>query len=233
MYLYHRLSYRHKLLYMPRQYCHVSNHISITWMKARWNFHRLWITKIVREMGQVRIQSFVLCLLSHWLRRKAFMWKSLSRESINHHNICWCMGRLWRPQPPSYIMCMPYIALHWRHNGRGSVWNPQPNDCLLNRLFRRRSKKTSKRRVTGLWAGNSPGTGEFPAQMTSNAENVFIWWRHHGIPNRPYSSIRVLSQCWHINSLTPAQNLTLNVWGPSYSGYVPNGFAGKKSATIQ
>ena len=27
----------------------------------------------------------------------------------------------------------------------------------------------------------SPGTGEFPAQMASNAENVSIWWRHHGI----------------------------------------------------
>ena len=24
------------------------------------------------------------------------------------------------------------------------------------------------------------GTGEFPAQMSSNAENVSIWWRHHG-----------------------------------------------------
>ena len=46
-------------------------------------------------------------------------------------------------------------------------------------LFRRRSKKTSKLRVTSLCVGNSPGTGEFPAQMTSNAENVFIWWRHH------------------------------------------------------
>ena len=22
-------------------------------------------------------------------------------------------------------------------------------------------------------------TGEFPAQMAINAENVFIWWRHH------------------------------------------------------
>ena len=22
-------------------------------------------------------------------------------------------------------------------------------------------------------------TGGFPAQMASNAENVFIWWRHH------------------------------------------------------
>ena len=27
--------------------------------------------------------------------------------------------------------------------------------------------------------GNSPATGEFPAQMASNAENVSIWWRHH------------------------------------------------------
>ena len=28
-------------------------------------------------------------------------------------------------------------------------------------------------------AFNSPGTGEFPAQMASNAENVSIWRRHH------------------------------------------------------
>ena len=44
---------------------------------------------------------------------------------------------------------------------------------------RRRSKKTSKLRVTGLCVGNSPVTGEFPAQRASNAENVSIWWRHH------------------------------------------------------
>ena len=52
-------------------------------------------------------------------------------------------------------------------------------DCLLNRLFRRRSKKALKLRATGLCEGNSPVTGEFPAQRTSNAENVSIWWRHH------------------------------------------------------
>ena len=44
---------------------------------------------------------------------------------------------------------------------------------------RRRSKKTSKLCVTGLCEGNSPVTGEFPAQRASNAENVSIWWRHH------------------------------------------------------
>ena len=72
-----------------------------------------------------------------------------------------------------------FCSLRWRQNGRNSVSNHQPHDCLLNRLFRRRSKKPSRLHVTGLCVGNSPGTGEFPAQMASNAENVSIWWRHH------------------------------------------------------
>ena len=38
-------------------------------------------------------------------------------------------------------------------------------------------EKTAKLRITGLCAGNSPVTGEFPAQIASNAENVSIWWR--------------------------------------------------------
>ena len=69
--------------------------------------------------------------------------------------------------------------LQWRYNGCDSVSNHQPHDCLLSRLFRRRSKKSSKPRVTGHCAVNSPVTGEFPAQMASNAENVSIWGRHH------------------------------------------------------
>ena len=70
-------------------------------------------------------------------------------------------------------------SLRWRHNELDGVSDHQAHDCLLNRLFGRTSKKTSKLCVTGLCAGNSPGTGEFPAQMASNAENVSIWWRYH------------------------------------------------------
>ena len=44
---------------------------------------------------------------------------------------------------------------------------------------RRRSKKTSTLRVTGLCEENSSVTGEFPAQRTSDTENVSVWWRHH------------------------------------------------------
>ena len=61
-------------------------------------------------------------------------------------------------------------ALQWRHTGRDGVSNHQPPDCLLIRLFRRRSKKISKLRVTGLCAGNSPVTDEFSAQKASNVE---------------------------------------------------------------
>ena len=111
-----------------------------------------------------------------------------------------------------------HAALQWRHNGRDGVPYHQPRDCLLNRLFRRRSKKTSKLRVTGLCVGNSSVTDEFPAQMTSNAENVSIWWRHHdatsdlnrsnyprqqgiALGNKIYSLHTFLTAAWYMNVL--------------------------------
>ena len=51
-------------------------------------------------------------------------------------------------------------------------------------IFRHRSKKTSKLRVTGLCEVNSLVTGEFPTQRASNTENVSIWWRHHEYRHR-------------------------------------------------
>ena len=85
------------------------------------------------------------------------------------------LGRIWWR---SHVM-VAFLCKHVHYNdviiARHSVWNHQPHDCFLNRLFRHRSKKASKLRVTGLFAGN------FPAQMASNAENVSIWWRHHEI----------------------------------------------------
>ena len=55
-----------------------------------------------------------------------------------------------------------WSPLLWRHNEHDSVSYHQPRGCLLDRLFRRRSKKTSKLRVTGLCAGNSPGPVNSP-----------------------------------------------------------------------
>ena len=65
-------------------------------------------------------------------------------------------------------------TLQWRHNGHDGVSNYRNLKFLLNRLFRRRSKKTSKLHVAGPCEGNSPVTGEFPSQKTSNAENACL-----------------------------------------------------------
>ena len=85
-----------------------------------------------------------------------------------------------------YVLLFPHVefnlsTLQRRHNERGGVSNHQPHDRLLNCLFRRRSKKTLKLLVSGLCEWNLPVTGEFPAQRTSDAENVSIWWRHHDL----------------------------------------------------
>ena len=61
------------------------------------------------------------------------------------------------------------LPLQWRHNELDGVSTHQPRDCLLSSLLSRSSKKTSKFRVTGFCEGNSPVTGEFPAQRASNA----------------------------------------------------------------
>ena len=87
-------------------------------------------------------------------------------------------GQIWRKHVCEHS-CNHLVTLQWRHNERGGASNHKPHGCLLSRVFKSRSKKTSKLRVTGLCVGNSPGTGEFPAQMASNPENVSIWWLHH------------------------------------------------------
>ena len=97
----------------------------------------------------------------------------------------------WKVGIYSWLICgmlMPYgiiglqwmtshQSLDWRHNECNGISNHRHLDCLLNRLFMCRSKKTSKLFVTGLC---EEVTSEFPTQRASNTENVVsIWWCHH------------------------------------------------------
>ena len=59
-------------------------------------------------------------------------------------------------------------TIQWRHKDHDGVSNHQSHDCLLNRLFRCTSKKTSKLCVTGFC-------------VASYAENVSIWWHHNDL----------------------------------------------------
>ena len=80
--------------------------------------------------------------------------------------IVWIPWTRWVDPDPQLSWEDPHlvIPLHWRHHYHDGVSNHQPHNCLLNRLFRRRSKKTSKLRVTGLCVGKSPGPVNSPHQ---------------------------------------------------------------------
>ena len=121
---------------------------------------------------------------------------------------------------------LPYlcgIPLQWHHDERDDVSNHRCLDCFLKRLFGCSSRKTSKLYVTGLCEGNSPGTGDFPAQRSSNAENVSIWWRLHAKmvitvssnatePNgaRPLAETALLAKLYMCSSKFPCELWSLN-----------------------
>ena len=70
-------------------------------------------------------------------------------------------------------------ALRWHHNGRDCISNHRAHDCSLNRLFRRRSKKTSKLRVAGLWGrgGGGGGAGDwFGGWGDSRLDIIYEVW---------------------------------------------------------
>ena len=105
-----------------------------------------------------------------------------------------------------------YSPMQRRHNERDGVSNNRRHDCLFNRVFRPRSKKTSKLCVTGLCEGKSPVTGEFHAQRASNAEFFFHLMTSSCSGSR--WPIRII-QCWakthrdQIDTLDVSGSLTI------------------------
>ena len=80
-----------------------------------------------------------------------------------------------------------------------------------------------------------PVTGEFPAQMASNAENFSIWWRHHGscmmfstrmsIKERPHGEVlthKPLLATRHAPTLTNCQSGPVLLWKPVYPNHFPS-----------
>ena len=115
-------------------------------------------------------------------RRQAMIWTNNGwfTDAYIRHRPQWVNGTISVSiYEHTHALVRHFETLQWRHNEHDGVSNKQPFHCLLNRLYGRKSKKTSKLRVTGLCVGNSPGTDEFPAKMASYAENVSIWCRHH------------------------------------------------------
>ena len=105
-------------------------------------------------------------MYSGGLSRERKKWHAQKDHMVRNKHFSNTEYRIWFKKRIQYIW-KAFVrnlrtTLHWRHNNPDDVSNHQPHGCLLNRLFRRRSKKTSKFRVTGLFVGNSPGPVNSP-----------------------------------------------------------------------
>ena len=138
------------------------------WEQFQWNLNQNAAT-FIRENEIENVACEMVAILSFL----ALMFSLLLA------NCCICLGKL---------------SLQWRYNERNDVSNRQRHDCLLNRLFWDRSKKTSKLRVTGLcdrWPVNSQHKGPVTREMLPFDDVIMCWalsrWRS---PNpSPYQSL--------------------------------------------
>ena len=93
----------------------------------------------------------------------------LLRESMSHH---------WFPLPKGEDA--KYISHYYDVLMSAIASQITSLTIVYSTIYsRHRSKKTSKPRVTWPLCREFTGTGEFPEQKASNAENVSIWWRHY------------------------------------------------------
>ena len=110
--------------------------------------------------------------VSNWNLTKSY----LSMASIIVHSSCWNVALYstteWLP------WSVQIFILEWHYNEHDGVSNHQPHDCLLNRLFRRRSRKKIKAPRHWPLCGEFTGDQWIP-RTNSSAENVSICWRHH------------------------------------------------------
>ena len=126
---------------------------SLNYQTREIQMYTLWICNGFNQRGQLLISIGLENSLApnrgtrQWNRINYLQLEIQRQQNTTKQKIFWwiCSMSLW-----------------WRHNNYDSVSNHQPHECLLNRLIRRRSKKTSKLRVTGLCVGNSPGPVNSP-----------------------------------------------------------------------
>ena len=70
-------------------------------------------------------------------------------------------------------------TLQWRHNGRVKRLKSPASRLFTQSFIQTQIKENIKAPHHWPLCGNSPGPGEFLAQMASYAENFSIWWPHH------------------------------------------------------
>ena len=116
-------------------------------------FHLFTNINCICEFHVPRQNLYGLCIWYSFTNARIFRVEVGSKQSVHHS----------------------YRVFHYSD----VIMRTMASPSFTQLLFQTQMKGKPKLRITGLCAGNSPVTGEFPAQKACNAENISFWWRHH------------------------------------------------------
>ena len=148
-------------------------------MKCKTKCHDLWLISAAMAIGRTSNTAAQVLLR---VASRAGHWKRISITSSSLCSVTIGIADTW--SCTAILLAEYYSPLRWRHNDHDGVSNHQPHGCLLKRLFRRKSKKTSKLRVTGLCVGKSPGPVNSPhkgpvTRKMFPFDDVIMRWQPH------------------------------------------------------
>ena len=109
------------------------------------------------------------------------------------------MGPIWSRQDPGGPHVGPMNFAIWGMYTRNWSFMNNTFVSLLNRLFRRRSKKTSKLRVTGLCVGNSPGPVNSPHKGPVTQKCFHLMTSSCTDMNNSWPAVNIITCAWYVH----------------------------------
>ena len=143
------------------------------------------IDKLATVLQVEFLNSFRSSLMAHHCRALISLLFARIKFWTNNQNTCEmrCLQTSWRPCDlalmRNYNLSLLSVDITMTSQWVGWRLKSPASGLFTQPFIRAQIKENIKAPRHWPLCGNSPGTGEFPAQMASNSETVSIWWRHH------------------------------------------------------
>ena len=148
-----------------------------------WSCTLSWPTAMCFSLESMVMQTLAFYyrgfLATHFSRLPA--WKHGNNSSAAHFSST--QSPTWTTRGNDIMIVVGIIRWSFQHYN-DVIMSAMASQSPASRLFTQsfiRAQIKGNIKAPRHWplCGEFTGTGEFPAQRASNAENVSIWWRHH------------------------------------------------------
>ena len=142
----------------------------------------VWMDSQLSDPGTIGIFSNKSSPGDFWSHLPPLQWRHNGRDSVSNHQLLLIVMHVFI-RHCSFPICSHIHPISFEAGWNNSYSAKMYAKHLIFKETQSFIQTQIKENINAPrhWplCGEFTGTGEFPAQMASNAENVSIWWRHH------------------------------------------------------